>query len=96
MPTPAICPVCDEDVPPKAKACPNCGADERSGWREDALIYDGLDLPDEAWGDGPESSSSRPSHQPALIWRVAGALALLGMLWWIVGGVVSRLFRSLF
>ena len=46
MKTPEECPVCGEDVPRGALACPECGADERSGWREDA-VADGLDLPDE-------------------------------------------------
>lgn len=42
---PEICPVCGEEVPPRALACPECGADERSGWREDAAHVDALDLP---------------------------------------------------
>jgi hypothetical protein len=45
--TPEICPVCGEDVPPRALACPECGADHNSGWREDAESYDGVDLPDQ-------------------------------------------------
>lgn len=44
--TPAVCPVCGEDVPRGALACPECGADHRSGWREDAQHYDAVDLPD--------------------------------------------------
>jgi len=42
-----VCPVCGEDVPRTALACPECGADHNSGWRENAEAYDGLDLPDE-------------------------------------------------
>lgn len=38
---PEVCPVCGEDVPRSALACPECGADDRSGWREDELAYDG-------------------------------------------------------
>ena len=45
--TPALCPVCDHEVPRGALACPECGADHNSGWREDAETYEGLDLPDE-------------------------------------------------
>jgi len=45
--TPDVCPVCGEDVPSSALACPECGADHNSGWRQDADNYDGLDLPDE-------------------------------------------------
>lgn len=42
--TPEVCPVCGEDVPRNALACSECGADERSGWREDALAHDGTGL----------------------------------------------------
>lgn len=45
--TPDVCPVCDHEVPPGALACPECGADHNSGWREDAGTYEALDLPDE-------------------------------------------------
>ena len=44
---PEECAQCGADIPPRALACPECGADERTGWREQS-IYDGLDLPDEA------------------------------------------------
>ena len=44
---PKVCPVCGEDVPPVALACPECGADHRSGWREDTELYDAVDLPDD-------------------------------------------------
>jgi uncharacterized membrane protein YvbJ len=44
---PEICPVCGEDVPRDSLACPECGADHNSGWREDADIYDAVDLPDD-------------------------------------------------
>jgi len=36
---PEVCPVCGEDVPSKALACPECGADEKSGWNEEAGSY---------------------------------------------------------
>lgn len=45
MKAPEVCPVCREDVPHGARACPECGADHNSGWREDAESDDGLDLP---------------------------------------------------
>lgn len=86
MKPPAVCPVCHEDVPPKAKACPECGADERSGWKEDALLYDGLDLPD-ASSDDDESSSGNPGETP-LIWQIGAVLALAGFLWWIIRGLL--------
>ncbi len=43
---PEICPNCGAEVPPNARACPECGADEQTGWSE-AARTDGLDLPDE-------------------------------------------------
>jgi hypothetical protein len=85
---PTVCPVCGEDVSPNAKACRGCGADERSGWNEDALMYDGLDLPDEAWED--EVSDDRPERPPgeiALHWRIAAALALAALVIWFLGGL---------
>jgi hypothetical protein len=50
--TPEICPVCGEDVPGGALACPECGADHNSGWREGAGTYEALDLPDEDFDYG--------------------------------------------
>ena len=47
--TPEICPVCGEDVPARALACPECGADHNSGWREDADTYDGAGLSDDSF-----------------------------------------------
>ncbi len=38
------CPNCGAEVPIKAKSCPDCGSDEKTGWSEDTM-YDGLDLP---------------------------------------------------
>lgn len=40
------CPHCKADVPIKARACPQCGSDEKTGWSEQAryvhlLPYDG-------------------------------------------------------
>ena len=43
---PEICPSCGAAVPPRAKACPGCGADEATGWSESAQA-DHLGLPDE-------------------------------------------------
>ena len=47
MPTaPDYCPNCGAEVPPKAKACPECGSDEQTGWSDRA--HSGrLGIPDE-------------------------------------------------
>ena len=44
---PGQCPVCGEWVPRGAKACGDCGACARSGWKDNAEVYDGLDLPND-------------------------------------------------
>jgi len=51
MPSPNTfsCPMCGEDVPAKAKACPHCGACDKTGWNEEASDSDGLDLPEDTF-----------------------------------------------
>jgi hypothetical protein len=44
--TPDYCSNCGADLPRNAKVCPECGADEKTGWSDEADIG-GLDLPDE-------------------------------------------------
>ena len=69
LPSPDECANCGVAIPPKARACPGCGADERTGWREnDATRYDGLDLPESAFADETDaggSSSARATHRSA-------------------------------
>ena len=43
---PQICPNCGAEVPPNAKACPECGSDEETGWSDEARVG-GLELPDD-------------------------------------------------
>lgn len=80
MSTPSECPVCGAAVPRKAKACPQCGADEHSGWNEDDTHYDGLDLPDSAY-EAEDTPAPRRSRAPGgihpLWWFVALGLLLL-------------------
>jgi|MDTC01.1.fsa_nt_gb hypothetical protein len=84
MRTPKVCPACDEDVPPNAKACPTCGADERSGWNKDALMYDGLDLPDEAWGD--DENTTQNGVGLAWHWRVVAVVCVILVVLWMARG----------
>jgi hypothetical protein len=86
---PEICPVCDADVPPNARACPNCGACYESGWREDgeadeAIDYDLVDLPDEVL-DEEELRAKHARQVKRSIpskWRwVALALVVMWGLW---------------
>jgi uncharacterized membrane protein YvbJ len=38
------CPVCGADLKNSAKACYNCGSDDKTGWSEDSYL-DGIELP---------------------------------------------------
>ena len=78
---PEYCPVCGEDVPKGALACPECGADHRSGWRDDAVDeeseaefhYDTF-VRDE-FGKTPV----KPAHLPAFWWvaAIVGTAAMI-------------------
>jgi hypothetical protein len=72
-PPPAECANCGTTLPRGARACPECGADERTGWR-DTSIYDGLDLPEKAF----EEDGS--SNKPPPVKRVNG----IAWYWWVV------------
>lgn len=81
-PPPETCAHCGAAIPPQARACPECGADERTGWREPGL-YDGLDLPDSAWGgDAGAVLPRRGRRQPLKwYWLAAGLLVLILLVW---------------
>jgi hypothetical protein len=76
-PPPDECANCGEPVPRNARACPACGADERTGWRETS-IYDGLDLPDEE-GSGAAGANARRPVKIFWLLVAAGLLVLLTM-----------------
>ena len=76
---PETCPVCGEEVPRNALACPECGADHNSGWREDA---DSIDASDDAefdyeefvereFGDSPKPAGIKP------LWWITAIVLLL-------------------
>lgn len=81
MKTPENCPVCGEDVPLHAVACPECGADHKSGWREDAQTYDGVDLPEFDYDEfvREEFANSPKPRGIKTIWWVT-AIVLLALL----------------
>jgi hypothetical protein len=77
---PEVCPLCGEDIPRNALACPECGADYNSGWREDADTYDAVDLPDEDFNYDEFVRQEFGSSSPK-----AGAVKKL---WWITAILV--------
>ena len=73
---PDVCPVCSADVPRGALACPECGADHNSGWRQDAETYEALDLPDEDFNydefvRNEFGSSFKPAGMKTIWWITA-------------------------
>ena len=91
-PAPEVCPVCGEDVPRNALACKHCGADHNSGWREDAHVYDGTDVPDDAFNYDEsirqEFGSAHAPRRPGTAFRPGG----LHPVWWITALLLFVLF----
>jgi len=86
MTSPDICPVCGAEVPPAAAACPECGADDTTGWNEDRAAYDGLDLPDDEFHydeylkkEFGDAQQTKKQNKSARFWLciIGAALGLL-------------------
>ena len=90
MTPPDTCPNCGAEVRRKSRACPECGADEHTGWSE-AARSDGLGLPDESfdYNDfvkrefGGEKPVPRGIHW--FWWVVALALVAAFIAFWFAG-----------
>ncbi len=92
---PEVCPNCGAMVPERARACPECGADEQTGWSE-AAEAQRLGLPDdqfdydefvkEEFGEGRPANQVRPRGISWLWWAVALGLAAL-FLWPFLRGL---------
>lgn len=85
---PDICPVCGCEVPPAARACPECGADEETGWNEDHAIYDGLDLPDNEFSydnylkrefGSADEARGKARNVWMWVWIIAAVLLFFGL-----------------
>lgn len=66
-PAPDSCPVCGEDLEPTMLACPECGADYNSGWREEAdsidvsgSHFDYDEFVEKEFGDSPKPHGIKP------------------------------------
>lgn len=87
MTSPDECAICGAAIPRGAKACPECGADERTGWREQSL-YDGLDLPDDGTDGGlPSGARGSPRRVNGIpwYWWLVGVLVLVGLILGVSG-----------
>ncbi len=82
---PKVCPICGEDVPPRSLACPECGADHETGWKEDADAYGGgLDLADDEFDYDDFVAREFGSKAP----KPRG----VSLFWWIVGIILTIVF----
>jgi predicted nucleic acid-binding Zn ribbon protein len=93
--SPFPCPVCGKKVPAKARACPHCGACDKTGWNEEARANDGLDLPDDEFDYEKfnEEEFGRPRkrrRKEILMWITALVLLIA----FILTGVSNLLFRQ--
>lgn len=83
-----ICPNCGAEVPPNAKACPECGSDEETGWSEEAYAG-GLDLPDDKFDYQDfvkrefEPKSPLPKGIHWFWWVIAVVLLIVFVLFWL-------------
>ncbi len=88
---PGDCPTCGESVPAGAKACPHCGADERTGWSEETYL-DGVDLPEDEEGSeyrrSPEREAGGALPRGGRAWLAFGLVVLLVLIlsgaWWLL------------
>jgi hypothetical protein len=75
---PPICPNCGAVVPPQAKACPECGADDETGRSE--AFQPSPDLPDEEFDYEEYTKREFGGKDP-----VPHGISVF---WWIVGIVL--------
>jgi RNA polymerase subunit RPABC4/transcription elongation factor Spt4 len=93
---PFTCPACGAEVPAKAKACPECGSDEKTGWSENT-IYDGTGIEDpkefdyEDWKRRELGSRGKVPRMFWIWWLVAVGLAIF-FLW---AFVLKRIMEAL-
>ena len=78
------CPNCGAEVEANATSCPECGSDEQTGWSENTL-YDGLDLPDEAFEEAHQDSLDKPRRKDVLLMVIGLMLILIFILRFIFG-----------
>ena len=86
--TPEICPHCGAELPRRARACPECGADDSTGWSESAGS-EHLDLPEEKFDYADFVSREFGSASPKprglhWFWWLTALVVLAGMIFWLV------------
>jgi hypothetical protein len=79
---PDICPVCGVVVPTNARACPECGSDEQTGWSEKARSDD-LGIPDDSFDYDDfverEFQGKEPKQKHRWLWIAVAVILLLSL-----------------
>ncbi len=88
--TPEFCPVCGEALPPRARMCRACGADEDHGWGEDDA-GGAADLPDDdfnydEFAEREFGGGGKPAGMSSGVWIIL----ILLILAFLGGFVLSR------
>ena len=83
---PDFCANCGAALPRNARACPECGADERTGWAE-SDIYDGIDLPADSEMDAGDRVHAEKRSLRSRVFGVIAVLLALGLLVILVRGL---------
>jgi hypothetical protein len=78
------CPHCGAELPPRARACPECGSDETTGW-SDRAHTERLGIPDEEFNYDEFvreefGQPRRPPRPMRSFWWVAAVILLLILL----------------
>jgi len=89
---PDVCLNCGAEVPTHAKACPECGSDERTGWSDSARA-DRLGVPDEEF-DYDDFVKEEFGNEPkprgvSWLWWVAALLLVLMFLFFSLGDLAA-------
>lgn len=89
--------MCGTDVPSGARACPECGADEETGWSEEAA-YENLGIPDDSFDYDEfvkrEFEGEASGDKRRRFWKTAGVILLVIFLFPAGYLLISALLRS--
>jgi len=89
---PFLCPHCGHPVPAQARVCPECGADDDTGWSEEAQAdrlgipsedFDYHEFVSEEFGPSSAPSSIRPHGISWFWWGMAVLILSLLLLGWV-------------